>query len=228
VSAGDVAGEGAKIAALSARERAEADAILRKVEYVDSQGARTSTNCSSTNWHFRDETHFDSADFATFGGDPAAMKRVAVIACGALALDVRAIARRRGWEVDLYPVPATLHNRPEQIPDAVAAELARDEVRSAMEEQPGTYLLTDFLARTFEHTIVRELGLDRHPELLSDYFGNYTRVLWLAQRPTPDNLAAAERAAAWIGLPLEVRVVGNVGLERALERLVEPLAPAAV
>jgi hypothetical protein len=156
------------------------------------------------------------------------MKRVAVIACGALALDVRAIARRRGWEVDLYPVPATLHNRPEQIPDAVAAELARDEVRSAMEEQPGTYLLTDFLARTFEHTIVRELGLDRHPELLSDYFGNYTRVLWLAQRPTPDNLAAAERAAAWIGLPLEVRVVGNVGLERALERLVEPLAPAAV
>jgi Protein of unknown function (DUF1638) len=197
------------------------------------------------------------------------MKRVAVIACGALALDVRAIARRRGWEVDLYPVPAPLHNRPEQIPDAVAAELARldgdyervavaygdcgtygaldewlsehgisrlegencydvlarDEVRSAMQEQPGTYLLTDFLARTFEHTVVRELGLDRHPELLSDYFGNYTRVLWLAQRPTPDNQAAAERAAAWIGLPLEVQVVGNVGLERALERLLEPVMP---
>ena len=53
------------------------------------------------------------------------MKRVAVIACGALALDVRAIARRRGWEVDLYPVPAPLHNRPEQIPEAVAAEVAR-------------------------------------------------------------------------------------------------------
>lgn len=192
-----------------------------------------------------------------------AMNRVAVIACGALALDVRAIARRRGWLVDLYPVPAPLHNRPEQIPDAVAAEFARldgeyarvvvaygdcgtygaldrllsdfgverlqsedcydlfarEEVREALAEQPGTYLLTDFLARTFEHTVVRELGLDRHPELLDEYFRNYTRVLWLAQRQTPDNHAAAARAAARIGLPLEVRPVGNTGLERALERV---------
>jgi hypothetical protein len=199
------------------------------------------------------------------------MKRVAVIACGALALDVRAIARRRGWEVDLYPVPAPLHNRPSQIPDAVLAEiarldgdydhvavaygdcgtygaldallagrgiarldgencydvLARDDVRAAMDEQPGTYLLTDFLARTFEHTVIRELGLDRHPELLGDYFRHYTRVLWLAQRQTPENRAAAERAAARLGLPLEVLAVGNAGLERALERLVEPVAPAA-
>lgn len=199
------------------------------------------------------------------------MTRVAVIACGALALDVRAIARRRGWEVDLYPVPAPLHNRPAQIPDAVADELARldgdyarvaiaygdcgtygaldalltqrgierlegencydvlarDEVRAAMDEQPGTYLLTDFLARTFEHTVIRELGLDRHPELLGDYFRNYTRVLWLAQRPTPETRAAAERAAAWLELPLEVLTVGNVGLERALERLVTPRARAA-
>jgi hypothetical protein len=197
--------------------------------------------------------------------------RVAVIACGALALDVRAIARRRGWGVDLYPVPAPLHNRPERIPAAVAAELerleadyrrvvvaygdcgtyggldallaergverlagescyelfARDEVLEALEEEPGTYLLTDFLARTFEHTVVRELGLDRHPELLEDYFRNYTRALWLAQRDTPENRAAAERAAARIRLPLEVRVVGNAGLERALERVLGVTGSAA-
>jgi uncharacterized 2Fe-2S/4Fe-4S cluster protein (DUF4445 family) len=38
ISAGNVAGEGAKIAALSLRERAEAESILREVEYVELSG----------------------------------------------------------------------------------------------------------------------------------------------------------------------------------------------
>jgi hypothetical protein len=192
--------------------------------------------------------------------------RVGVIACGALAVHVRAIARRRGWRVDLHPVPALLHNRPERIGPAVRERVlelrgrydvlacayadcgtygalddaldgtgvqrlrgehcydlfARAEVLDALEAEPGTYFLTDFLARTFEHTVVRELGLDRHPELRDDYFRSYTRVLWLAQADTPANRRAAELAAARIGLPLEVRVVGEGALERELERLLEP------
>jgi Protein of unknown function (DUF1638) len=194
------------------------------------------------------------------------MSRVGVIACGALALGVRRIADRNGWPVDVHPLPAGLHNRPERIAPAVAAELERlrerydelvvayadcgtyggldelgvrrlsgdhcydvldrDGVRAALDEQPGTYLLTDFLARSFEHTVVRGLGLDRHPELRDAYFANYTRVLWLADRDTTANRAAAERAAELLGLPLEVRPVGDGGLERALAALVGASRPA--
>ncbi|MGZ4226330.1 MAG: DUF1638 domain-containing protein [Solirubrobacteraceae bacterium] len=190
-----------------------------------------------------------------------------VIACGALAAEVHRMAKRRGWEIDVHPIPALLHNRPERIApsldrsiqtlqgryDALAVAygdcgsygaidevlgrvgvarlagehcydvFARDEVRAALEEEPGTYFLTDFLARTFVRTVWRELGLDRYPELRDDYFRNYTRALWLAQRPVRATRAAAEHAAELLGLPLEVAEVGNAGLERQLQRLLDAL-----
>ena len=63
-----------------------------------------------------------------------------------------------------------------------------------LDEQPGTYLLTDFLVRSFDRTVVRELGLDRYPELRDDYFRNYTRAVWLAQEPGDPDLRARDRA----------------------------------
>lgn len=88
------------------------------------------------------------------------------------------------------------------------------------DEQPGTYLLTDFLVRSFARTVVQEMGLDRYPELRETYFGNYTRVVWLAQAPDEELHALAEAAAARIGLPLTVVETGDQGLQRALADLV--------
>ena len=88
-----------------------------------------------------------------------------------------------------------------------------------LETEPGTYLLTDFLVRSFERTVVRELGLDRWPELRDDYFRHYTRVVWLAQEPEPELRALAQQAADRLGLPLTVVPTGTGRLEAALADL---------
>jgi hypothetical protein len=194
-------------------------------------------------------------------------RRVALIACGAIAQPAAAVVDRNDWPVDVHPLPPLLHNHPQQIAGEVrtlAARLATtydtvvigyadcgtygalDEVcrdlglerlpglhcydvyagpsrlERFFDEQPGTYLLTDFLVRSFARTVVQEMGLDRYPELRDTYFGNYTRVVWLAQQPDDELRALAEEAAARIGLPLTVVDTGNHGLEQALAALVAP------
>jgi hypothetical protein len=94
-----------------------------------------------------------------------------------------------------------------------------DRIRALLDEQPGTYLLTDFLVRSFARTVLAELGLDRHPELREAYFGHYTRVVWLAQRPDDDMRGLASAAADRLGLPLQVVETGQGGLAEALESL---------
>ena len=74
--------------------------------------------------------------------------------------------------------------------------------------------------RSFARTVVKELGLDRHPELRDDYFGHYSRVVWLAQEPDDELRELARNAAELIGLPLTVVDTGDAGLERALADLV--------
>lgn len=191
--------------------------------------------------------------------------RTAVIACGALAQPTAAIAQRRGWDLDVVPLPPLLHNHPEQIAGqvrAAAAELSETHDRIVIgyadcgtygaldvvclelgidrlpglhcydifggsgamarffEDQPGTYVLTDFLVRSFHRCVWVELGLDRHPELHQDYFAHYTRVVWLAQEPEDGELRAlADTAADLLRLPLRVVPTGHRGLENALETL---------
>jgi hypothetical protein len=196
---------------------------------------------------------------------PSAPDRVALVACGAIAQPAAAVVERRGWPVDVHPLPPLLHNHPGRIADEVRAlavrlaesygrvvigyadcgtygaldEVCRDlgvqrlpglhcydvyagpsRLERFFDEQPGTYLLTDFLVRSFARTVVQEMGLDRHPELRDAYFGNYTRVAWLAQSPDAELHVLAQQAADTIGLPLTVVETGHQGLERALAALV--------
>lgn len=87
------------------------------------------------------------------------------------------------------------------------------------EDEPGTFYLTDYLARHFDRLIWQGLGLDRHPELMEDYFGNYERVLYLAQTDDAQLTDLAQNAAARLGLHFERRLVGYGELERQVVRV---------
>ena len=184
--------------------------------------------------------------------------RPLVIACGALATDLRAVLGNDAVEVRY--LPANLHNRPERIAPAVEELLAAngdrpvfvayadcgtggglDRVLAAHpgverlagahcyevfagaprfaalhDEEPGTFFLTDFLARHFQALVWQGLGLDRHPELRDLYFGNYRRVVLLSQTTASSVVAAGRAAAEQLGLAFEHRHVGRGGLEAAV------------
>ena len=99
-----------------------------------------------------------------------------------------------------------------------------DRVAAMFDAEPGTYVLTDFLLRSFDRSVLAELGLDRYPQLWPDYFGHYRRLVWLAQEPSAALAAEADRVAGLFGLPLTRVDVGVSRLERALAALVEAAA----
>ena len=84
------------------------------------------------------------------------------------------------------------------------------------EAEPGTFYLTDFLLRHFERLVIRGLGLDRHPELFSTYFGNYRRLVYLAQASGPEERAQAQAIAGRMGLAFEYRWTGLGTLETSM------------
>jgi hypothetical protein len=77
------------------------------------------------------------------------------------------------------------------------------------EEEPGSFYLTDFLVRHFERLVVRGLGLDRQPALLPVYFGNYRRVVYIAQTENPGLQELARRHAEYLGLEYHYRPSGD-------------------
>jgi hypothetical protein len=177
-----------------------------------------------------------------------------VIACGALATELRAVLTDQGLDdIDIRFLPANRHNRPERIVPAlrelVEAEGADRHVFVAYADcgtggaldaflaehpgierlpgahcyeffaggkrfaalhdaEPGTFYLTDFLAKHFDALVWEGLGLDRHPSLLAVYFGNYRRLVLLSQRDDPAIVAAARTAAQRLGLAFEHQHTG--------------------
>ena len=188
---------------------------------------------------------------------------ILIIACGAIACEVRAVSDQLPV-FDLRCIPASLHNRPEQIVPAIEAILDETEGQfdktvlafgdcgtggglnrlcaerglerlpgahcyaffaglpvfdAMMEEELGTFFLTDFLARQFETMVMRPLGLDRKPALRDIYFGHYKRLVFLSQTDDLDLLAKAQAAADRLGLTFEHRPTGLTPFARDLSRL---------
>ena len=111
----------------------------------------------------------------------------------------------------------------ERIPGAHCYEFfATAPVFAALAEaELGTFYLTDFLLRHFERLVIRGLGLDRHPELFSIYFGNYRKLVYLAQAPGMQSREAAQAIATRMGLQFEYRQTGYGALGTALSAAVE-------
>tara|TARA_B110000444_G_scaffold238852_1_gene252777 strand:+ start:2177 stop:2806 length:630 start_codon:yes stop_codon:yes gene_type:complete len=82
--------------------------------------------------------------------------------------------------------------------------------------EPGTFYLTDFLARHFDRLVIEDLKLDTHPVLQDMLFGHYQRIVYLAQTDDPTLLAKAQKAADRLGLAFEVVETGLASLQSAL------------
>lgn len=196
------------------------------------------------------------------------MQAVRVIACGALARELKAVQALNGWcHMELVCLPASLHNQPDQIATAVqqALESARAEgceqlfvaysdcgtggaldrvlerfnverlpgahcyaayagvERFALwqDGEPGTFYLTDFLVRHFQRLVLEELGIKAHPELATQYFAHYQRVLYLAQHADAKLLHQAKQAADSLGLAFDWEFTGYGALQSTLIPMME-------
>jgi len=107
-------------------------------------------------------------------------------------------------------------------PHCYAAFAGLGDFDALMDEEPGSFFLTDYLVRHFDTLIIRGLGLDRHPQLQPAYFGNYKRLIYLAQTDDEALTDAARVAAERLGLTFECRRTGYGNLTPFLERATAP------
>ena len=90
------------------------------------------------------------------------------------------------------------------------------------DEEPGSFYLTDFLVRHFERLVIQGLGLDRRPQLMPVYFGNYKRVVYLAQTESEELEDKAKAHAQYLGLEYLYQYHGDDALSLLLKPALEP------
>lgn len=100
------------------------------------------------------------------------------------------------------------------------AMYAGDMYYQLLEEERGTFFLTDFLVRTFHRAVIRGLGLDKYPELKKDYFHNCKRIVYLAQNESSELNQEAQTIADYMGLPLQMYKTGVDTFEQSLLGLI--------
>lgn len=111
-------------------------------------------------------------------------------------------------------------------PHCFAAYQGLSNFEKIADDDMMSFYMTDFLCRQFDAFFMKPLGLDRHPELITDFFGNYEKLIYLAQTDDPELTRVAEDAAKLLGLKFERRLTGYGDLVAAM-RHADALKPAA-
>lgn len=186
-----------------------------------------------------------------------------LIACGALAREILMVIEANNWKhVEVTCLPASFHNHPERITDAMRDKIREnradfeqiialfadcgtggmldrmleeegvtripgahcyefyatsEKFHPMAEQELGTFYLTDYLARQFDVLIMDGMGLNKHPELMPMYFGNYKRLVYLAQTDDASLQEKAKAAAEKLNLTYEYVFTGLGGLRGFLE-----------
>ena len=95
----------------------------------------------------------------------------------------------------------------------------RHHIAALAEREFTAFYLTDLITRQFEAFVIEPLKLDRHPELRDMIFGNYTKIVYLAQTDDAELQRKARWAADYLKLDYEYRFTGYGDLVPALTRL---------
>lgn len=106
-------------------------------------------------------------------------------------------------------------------PHCYSFYLGNQAFAKSAEDTMRSFFLTDFLARQFDAFITRPLGLDRHPQLRDTYFGNYEKLVFLAQTEDKELERRAREAARFLGLAYERRKTGYGDLSGAIRAAVD-------